>query len=94
MSSLAKKNGSLAHPTLPTKIVATTGEIEAPTDRATPRDARRCGSLVGPHRHRGRLAVGTSICEMLNRASSTPTPQYMSGISGTRMSNRFDGRCG
>ncbi len=35
--------------------------------------------------------MGTSICEMLNRASSISTARGRVGINGTRMSKMFDG---
>ena len=37
--------------------------------------------------------VGTSICEMLKRASSTPIASGSVGISGTSISSTFDGMC-
>ena len=37
--------------------------------------------------------VGTSICEMLKRASSTAIASGRLGISGTRISRMFDGTC-
>ena len=70
------------------------GETAAPTERAilvTPEAADRSSGDTTATVYDWR--VGTSICEMLNRSSKTVIANGSVGMSGTRISNRFDGMC-
>src|SRR5437762_2610944 len=73
---------------------ASTGAIAAPNVRATPvtpaaadLSSGRTTAIVYDCR------VGTSICEIANRASSTAIADHELGISGTSISRIFDGKC-
>src|SRR6266850_1159938 len=73
---------------------ASTGAIAAPNVRATPvtpaaaeRSSGRTTAIVYDCR------VGTSICEIANRASSTAMADHELGITGTSISKIFDGKC-
>src|SRR5512143_3692522 len=70
------------------------GEMAAPVVRATPvtpaaaeRSSGSTTAIVYDWR------VGTSICEMLKRSSSTSTANGSVGINGTRISRTFEGIC-
>jgi hypothetical protein len=76
------------------KMPVNDGDIAAPTEReilVTPDAAERSSGDTTAIVYDWR--VGTSICEMLNRSSNTATANGSVGMSGTRISNTFDGMC-
>src|SRR5664280_869630 len=90
----ARRKGTLSKVGTAKKMPVNEGEIAAPTERAmfvTPEAAERSSGDTTAIVYDWR--VGTSICEMLNRKSKTVIANGSVGMSGTRISNIFDGMC-
>lgn len=87
-----RKNGALSHAGTERKIPVRDGERAAPTERAmdvTPEAAERSSGATTAMVYDWR--VGTSICEMLKRSSSTAIASGNVGITGTNRSKMFEG---
>src|SRR5512139_1638567 len=86
------KNGALIKAGTASNAPLSAGETSAPTERAmvvTPEAAERSSGSTTAIVYDWR--VGTSICEMLKRSSSTSTANGKVGINGTRINKMFEG---
>lgn len=94
LSPPAKKNGKFIRTGLARNMTPSEGEIEAPIERAIEviPDAADLSSLLTAIIVYV-CRVGTSICEMLNLKRSIAIAVVRFGISGTKRSKIFDGRC-
>ena len=89
-----RRNGRLSSAGMLKKTPVREGEMAAPTERAmvvTPEAAERSSGDTTAMVYDWR--VGTSICEMLKRSSSSSTAKGRVGINGTRISRTFEGMC-